>query len=222
MIQQIVATGTLKALTFELKGASSFPVLRLELNTGEKFYEFEAAGPDATRINAVIGDADAGTPLRVLGYANIQKGKDGSNWLRLNATSVAPDFSGRQGAIASIMGRVVPTTEVEKKDGGSFRKASVQIVAADRDGPITDGEIELSFSKADQDRMIGDWDANVGALAELEVELSAWISGKGRSFPRFNVKSVKFHPWPSYITAFDPVADSAMDFTAAGALSAAV
>lgn len=215
MIQQIVVTGTVKALDLQFKGASAYPVLKLEIATGEKHFELEATGPDALRINGSIGDAPAGTPVRVTGMIGIQKGKDGTNWVRLLAQAAAPDFTGRQGAVGVITGRVAKTEEVERKAGGTFKKPLLGILAADRDGLIADGTVELSFPKADSERLIADWDANLGALVEVEVELSAWISDKGRSFPRYNVTSTKFHAWPSYITAFEPVSDSALDFSAA-------
>ena len=53
------------------------------------------------------------------------------------------------------------------------------------------------------------WKANEGAVAEIDLDVSAWISNEGRSFPRFIATNLKFHPMPAYMAIFNQEEDTA-------------
>lgn len=199
MIQnQLMIIGTLESFEFALVGKdNNFPVAKIRVGTGEKFYDAECVSQDAVVLNALVSEMPTGTNVRVLVSPQGRRTADGGVFTTLQLRGLALDFSGKQGGAGLLTGYVAGVEEREGKNG-NFEVPQLGLVLADRDGLIPDAKVEIRFPRDGGEQALADWKAHKGDMVEIEVDIDAYISSGGRSYPRYTAKKISYHDFPSY------------------------
>lgn len=191
--------GTLESFEFAYVGKDlNFPVAKVRIGTGEKFYDAECVGQDAVVTNALLGEMPNGTNVRALVSPQGRRSADGGVFTTLQLRGVSLDFSSKQGA-AGVLTGYVAGVETRSGKNGDFEVPQLGLVLADRDGLIPDSKVEIRFPRDGGEQALADWKANEGKMVEMEVDVDAFISSGGRSYPRYTAKKISYHDFPTYM-----------------------
>lgn len=198
-LNQIVILGTVESFEYGLVGKNSdFPVAKLRIGTGEKFYDTEAIGADAQVLNGILGEMPVGTNIRVVAAPQGRRTNDGGTFITLQNRGVALDYSGKQGASALFTGYVAGV-ETRSGKNGDFEVPQLGLILADRDGLIPDAKVEIRFPREGGEQAVQDWKNHEGYAVEVEMEVDAFISSTGRSYPRYTAKKISYTELPDYM-----------------------
>ena len=197
-MNQFIILGTLRSYALEFKGKNGdFPIVTVEIQTGEKFYQAEITGSDSVPFQALFEQMPVGTAISASVGVTGRRKRDGGTFGSLKLLGAQPDFSGRVGTVGTLSGIIAG---VEEKPGrsGSFKVPKLSILSADRDGLLTH-DIEVRFSRDDEKTYLPIFEGSVGQYAEVECELDAFITDKGGSITKFQAKKVTAQPLPEYL-----------------------